>query len=169
MPEDFLRIAATIAPAGTTSVPRGVRRAPWPAVAIETGDPIARVPEIAAALAATVGSVAVVAPGPEHDALAASGADLRDAEAAGRLSGGIDLLGLAAVKGLEFDAVVVVEPARILAERPDGGPGGLYTALTRSTRALAIVHAEPLPAALAAAPDLRHIAPAGVSGWLSGR
>ena len=33
-------------------------------------------------------------------------------------------------------------------ERPDGGRGGLYTALTRSTRALAIVHAAPLPAAL---------------------
>ena len=38
-----------------------------------------------------------------------------------------------------------VEPAAILRERPDGGVGGLYTALTRSTRALAIVHAEPLP------------------------
>ena len=29
--------------------------------------------------------------------------------------------------------------------RPDGGVGGLYTALTRATRALSIVHAEPLP------------------------
>ena len=49
---------------------------------------------------------------------------------------GVNLLGLAPIKGLEFDAVVVVEPAAILAERPDGGAGGLYTALTRSTRAL---------------------------------
>ena len=38
--------------------------------------------------------------------------------------------------------------AEILDARPDGGRGGLYTALTRSTRALAIVHAAPLPAAL---------------------
>jgi|tagenome__1003787_1003787.scaffolds.fasta_scaffold17295357_1 hypothetical protein len=41
---------------------------------------------------------------------------------------------------LDFDAAIVIEPGRILAERPDGGRGGLYTALTRSIRALAIVH-----------------------------
>jgi hypothetical protein len=42
----------------------------------------------------------------------------------------------------------VVEPAAILAQELDGGPGGLYTALTRSTRALAVVHAQPLPEGL---------------------
>ena len=61
------------------------------------------------------------------------------------LGPGINLLDLHVAKGLEFDAIVVVEPAAILAERPDGGVGGLYTALTRATRALAIVHAAPLP------------------------
>jgi len=66
----------------------------------------------------------------------------------------ITLLDPHVAKGLEFDAALVVEPAAILAERPDGGPGGLYTALTRSTRALVIVHAESLPAALADAPAL---------------
>ena len=70
-----------------------------------------------------------------------------------------------AIKGLEFDAVVVVEPAAILDERPDGGLGGLYTAMTRSTRALAIVHADPLPEGLADAPDLRAVA--GPEGWMS--
>ena len=79
----------------------------------------------------------------------------------------MDLVSLHTVKGLEFDAVVVVEPAAILAQRPDGGAGGLYTALTRSTRALAVVHAEPLPPALAAAPDLHRIAPDGVAAWLA--
>jgi hypothetical protein len=53
--------------------------------------------------------------------------------------------------------VVVVEPAAILAERPDGGPGGLYTALTRATRALVIVHAQPLPAPLADSGVLRPV------------
>jgi hypothetical protein len=53
--------------------------------------------------------------------------------------------------------VVVVEPAAIHEQRPDGGPGGLYTALTRSTRALAIVHAEALPAGLGAAPAVERI------------
>ena len=64
------------------------------------------------------------------------------------LGPGVNLLDLHVAKGLEFDAIVVVEPAAILAERPDGGVGGLYTALTRATRALAIVHAQPLPEAL---------------------
>ena len=56
----------------------------------------------------------------------------------------------------------------ILAERPDGGAGGLYTALTRSTRALAVVHADELPPALAAAPSLRRVAAAGGAGRLVG-
>jgi hypothetical protein len=42
----------------------------------------------------------------------------------------------------------VIEPQAILDERPGGGRGGLYTALTRSTRALAVVHAQPLPEGL---------------------
>src|SRR5829696_2112688 len=88
-----------------------------------------------------------------HDALAGHGA--ADADAEGHLSGGVDLLSLETIKGLEFDAIVVVEPAAILAERPDGGVGGLYTALTRATRALAIVHAQDLPEGLRNSPELR--------------
>jgi DNA helicase IV len=47
-------------------------------------------------------------------------------------------------KGLEFDHVVVVEPAAI----EDGGDRGLrelYVALTRPTKTLVVVHARPLP------------------------
>lgn len=46
-------------------------------------------------------------------------------------------------RGLEFDAVVVVEPAAF----PEnfGRQGPLYTALTRANRELAVVHAEALP------------------------
>ncbi|PRX46184.1 DNA helicase IV [Prauserella shujinwangii] len=54
----------------------------------------------------------------------------------------------AGTKGLEFDAVLVVEPERILA----GGPRGaaeLYVALTRATQRLGVLHREPLPRALA--------------------
>ena len=54
------------------------------------------------------------------------------------------------VKGLEFDHVIVGEPARLVA--PDAaGLRLLYVALTRVTRTLTIVHAEPLPVPLAAA------------------
>jgi DNA helicase IV len=50
-------------------------------------------------------------------------------------------------KGLEFDHVVVVEPAAI-ADAGDGGLRELYVALTRPTQTLVIVHARPLPDAL---------------------
>ncbi|HYA45425.1 MAG TPA: hypothetical protein VED59_07445 [Acidimicrobiales bacterium] len=59
----------------------------------------------------------------------------------------VSLLALRDAKGLEFDSVVVVEPARIVAEAPEG-LRALYVALTRCTRRLAIVHREPLPAPL---------------------
>ncbi|MDN5749305.1 MAG: DUF2075 domain-containing protein [Pseudonocardia sp.] len=50
-------------------------------------------------------------------------------------------------KGLEFDAVLVVEPMRILT----GGPRGaaeLYVALTRATQRLGVLHHGPLPQSL---------------------
>jgi DNA helicase IV len=50
-------------------------------------------------------------------------------------------------KGLEFDAVIVVEPAAIVAAEPRG-LRRLYVALTRAVSVLHIVHADPLPAAL---------------------
>jgi DNA helicase IV len=46
-------------------------------------------------------------------------------------------------KGLEFDAVVLVEPAEV-AEGP-GGWSDLYVAMTRPTQRLTVVHARPLP------------------------
>lgn len=44
-------------------------------------------------------------------------------------------------KGLEFDTVLVVEPAEF-------GASDLYVALTRATQRLGVLHTEPLPAAL---------------------
>ena len=52
-------------------------------------------------------------------------------------------------KGLEFDRVVVVEPAAIVAEVPQG-QRALYVALTRPTQHLTVVHADALPLALLA-------------------
>ena len=49
-----------------------------------------------------------------------------------------------ATKGLEFDAVLVVDPDRILAEGPQGA-ADLYVALTRATQRLGVLHREPLP------------------------
>jgi DNA helicase IV len=50
-------------------------------------------------------------------------------------------------KGLEFDAVLVVEPERIIADGPRGA-SELYVALTRATQRLGILHVGPLPRAL---------------------
>ncbi|HLU42306.1 MAG TPA: ATP-binding domain-containing protein [Microthrixaceae bacterium] len=50
-------------------------------------------------------------------------------------------------KGLELDAVVVVEPGRILSDEARGAQA-LYVALTRSTKRLSIVHSGPLPEVL---------------------
>ncbi|MDQ3293472.1 MAG: ATP-binding domain-containing protein, partial [Actinomycetota bacterium] len=56
----------------------------------------------------------------------------------------VTLVPVGMVKGLEVDASVVVEPAGIVAEEAQG-MRALYVALTRSTKRLCIVHAEPLP------------------------
>jgi superfamily I DNA/RNA helicase len=49
-------------------------------------------------------------------------------------------------KGMEFDHVIVVEPALILEEAVEGqGLRELYVALTRPTTTLVLVHAKPLP------------------------
>jgi DNA helicase IV len=55
-------------------------------------------------------------------------------------------------KGLEFDVVVVVEPAAIVAES-EHGLRALFVALTRCTSRLALVHVRPLPAILGLGPQ----------------
>ena len=59
----------------------------------------------------------------------------------------VTVVPVSVVKGLELDGVVVVEPAAIVAGEQQG-LRALYVALTRSTKRLTIVHAEPLPAAM---------------------
>ena len=55
-------------------------------------------------------------------------------------------------KGMEFDHVIVVEPAQIVEEAAEGqGLRELYVALTRPTRTLVLVHSRPLPPELRAA------------------
>jgi DNA helicase IV len=59
----------------------------------------------------------------------------------------VALLTVGQSKGLEFDRVVLVDPAGILAQSPAGGHD-LYVALTRATRRLTVVYDGDLPAAL---------------------
>ena len=57
------------------------------------------------------------------------------------------VLPVSSAKGLEFDSVVLVEPAELVAESPRG-LNDLYVALTRATQRLTVVHRAPLPAVL---------------------
>lgn len=80
-------------------------------------------------------------------ALAAENVVWKDADRGG-LGQAINIVSPVASKGLEFDAVVVVDPAMIIEAGPEGHRM-LYIALTRTTRFLDVLHAEgALPTAL---------------------
>jgi DNA helicase IV len=57
---------------------------------------------------------------------------------------GLTLVPVTLAKGLEFDEVIVVEPARIAAAE-SRGLHRLYVALTRAVSRLTVLHTEPLP------------------------
>ncbi|HVM01973.1 MAG TPA: ATP-binding domain-containing protein [Acidimicrobiales bacterium] len=122
-------------------------------VAVDAGCLADRAAELAGdeSARAEVGTVAVIAPpsllAAVEGALAAAGTDFAAAERDG-LDHPVTLLPVGMVKGLEFDAVVVVEPALLVAEAPQG-LRALYVAITRPTQRLTLVHARPLPAELA--------------------
>jgi DNA helicase IV len=59
----------------------------------------------------------------------------------------VALLTVGQSKGLEFDRVVLVDPAGLLAQSPAGGHD-LYVAITRATHRLTVVHDGDLPASL---------------------
>ncbi|MEA3056282.1 MAG: hypothetical protein QOD30_1714 [Actinomycetota bacterium] len=134
-----------------------------PPTAVRPGDEeprVLHVDDVASAVAALAaeerdavgeGNVAVIVPdsliGAVGHALADAGVDYGEAQRVG-IDAQVNLVPVRLVKGLELDSVIVVEPARIVSEEPQG-LRSLYVALTRATQRLAVVHAEPLPAALA--------------------
>ncbi|MET9220809.1 HelD family protein [Streptomyces sp. NPDC088197] len=86
------------------------------------------------------GRLAVIAPRELHEEIAAA-LDGVTAGEAPDLTRPLVLLAPRQAKGLEFDHVLVVEPARF-------GSSDLYVALTRATQRLGVVHREQLPPAL---------------------
>ncbi|MEU1621030.1 AAA family ATPase [Streptomyces sp. NPDC005722] len=86
------------------------------------------------------GRLAVIAPRALHEEIAAP-LDGITPGAEPDLTRPVVLLGPREAKGLEFDHVLVVEPARF-------GTSDLYVALTRATQRLGIVHREALPESL---------------------
>lgn len=94
------------------------------------------------------GRLAVIAPTTEAERLArelgAALSDISVGDHTAPLDALVAVLDVAETKGLEFDGVIVVEPAAIV-EQSDRGMSDLYVALTRATRRLAVVHTRPLP------------------------
>jgi len=105
---------------------------------VRADPPLAQALEEAAALAGQEGLLAVIAPESMRAEHGASASVFDEAH--------IPVLSPREAKGLEFDHVVVVEPALIVEEA--GGERGLrelYVALTRPTKTLVVVHARALP------------------------
>jgi DNA helicase IV len=125
-------VAAPIAYRAGGEAPRFVRVA---------GDVLAEALREAVSEAEREGSVALIVP----EALRPSAVELLGEGHVYDLA----VLTARAAKGLEFDRVVVAEPAAVVDEA--GGVDGLralYVALTRATKTLVVVHAEELPQAL---------------------
>jgi DNA helicase IV len=157
VPSDVIDFAARLLPriAPDLRPPTSVRQAQGQLAIRAVSDPNA------AAVAAThealtrEGSIGVIVP---DDLAAATGAAL---VAAGidyvrlgdehDIESRVDLVPATLAKGLEFDHVVVAEPAAIVAGEAGLATGlrRLYVCLTRAVTSLTVVHAEPLPEPLA--------------------
>jgi len=154
-PAEIMEVAADVLAAADVPglrPPRSVRatgRLPEVRSAPSPGGLAGEVAEAAAAehIALEGGTVAVIAAASALEAvgsaLEAAGLPWGEPDRTG-LGAPITLLELNAAKGLEFDSVVVVEPAAIVREGSQG-MRSLFVALTRPTRRLVAVHAEPLP------------------------
>jgi hypothetical protein len=151
--EVAMRLLPEVAP--TLQSPRAVRRTGHEVMVVTTA-----ASDLASAAVATIrdllgtGLIGVVCPAAARAELAHSldadglawSPELRAATSP------VVVLGADEVKGLEFDCVVVVEPAQIVGEA-EHGLRSLFVALTRCTSRLAIVHAEPLPEVLGLTTD----------------
>ena len=113
-------------------------------VTVDDDGRAAAVVDVVTELAEQHSTVGVIAPAELHAALLAASLPVGEA-----LAAPVSLITPAESKGLEFDAVVVVEPALVAAPGP-AGVRLLYVAMTRAVQHLTVVQSEPL-AALAAA------------------
>jgi DNA helicase IV len=148
-PAEIMEVAADVlaVSGAATAAPRSVRSTgerPW-AMRVDEPQLPARAAEAAAEMADDGGTLAVIVPPSRLEAVAerlpgTSGA-------AADLTAGPVVLTPTEAKGLEFDAVLVVDPAGIV-EEGVRGLNDLYVALTRATRSLGVVHPGELPAHL---------------------
>jgi DNA helicase IV len=111
---------------------------------------LAGVPAVVAAELADMGDggrLAVIAPAARIAGLARVLPSAVPGDQAEVLDAPVALLTVGQAKGLEFDRVVLADPAGIWASSPAGGHD-LYVAITRATHRLTVVHDGALPEAL---------------------
>ncbi|MEU7745706.1 ATP-binding domain-containing protein [Nonomuraea sp. NPDC049158] len=142
-PAEIMRVAADVLRVvdPSQSVPESVRDGEAEPRAVRTG--LAGLPALVTEELALIGEgrLAVLTPDAGHERVAALFPD------GGDLQAPVVVLTVTQCKGLEFDSVIVVEPAAIMAQSPMGGQD-LYVAVTRATRRLTIAHENDLPPAL---------------------
>jgi DNA helicase IV len=145
-----VRLLPVAAPAATA--PEVVRDGPSEPVVhrVALAERAAQVAAVAIARAGEGAFVGIICPArcrrEVESALAANGVTWSSADR-GELGASVNLVSPREAKGLEFDAVVVVEPEAIVAE-DERGHRMLYVALTRTTATLDVVCVgEPLPLA----------------------
>jgi superfamily I DNA/RNA helicase len=142
VPRELMSLALPLLEAIAPDVepPVSYRSGAAPPRIVRSEPPLTRALEEAAQLAGEEGLLAVIAaPSLRPDGAAVS---LFDETL-------IPVLTPREAKGLEFDHVVVVEPAQIVDEAVEGqGLRELYVALTRPTRTLVVVHSRDLPSPL---------------------
>jgi DNA helicase IV len=107
--------------------------------------------EVVAELQATPGSIGIVCPdaavGEVVALLTAAGVPAAELTDDGEEAGRVAVVPATLAKGLEFDAVVVVDPAAIVAAEPRG-LHRLYVVLTRAVSTLVVLHRGDLPVPL---------------------
>ncbi|NYJ05167.1 HelD family protein [Petropleomorpha daqingensis] len=155
VPGEVLDFANRLLPAIAPDLPpaTALRHEPGSLTVRPVGTLAGPLQEVVGELVAGEGSIGVVAADGEADEVVRLLGDaglpaalLRDdGEAAARVA----VVPATLVKGLEFDAVVVVDPAAIVAAEPRG-LHRLYVVLTRAVSTLVVLHRDDLPAELAA-------------------
>jgi DNA helicase IV len=93
------------------------------------------------------GRLAVIVPDGRVAEVAATIPEAVPGERAESLDAAAALLTVSQAKGLEFDRVILADPAGIIAQSPNGGHD-LYVAITRATHRVTVIHEGDLPASL---------------------
>jgi DNA helicase IV len=158
VPGEVIEYAARLLPmiAPTLAPPRAVRRSRGQLHVLATEDPLGAGVRQIATLLGEPGSIAMIVPDllvPTADrALERATIAHSHIGAADDIETRVDIVPATLAKGLEFDHVVVVEPADIVAAEADERTGlrRLYVCLTRAVTSLQVVHSRGVPGLTAA-------------------